>query len=422
MHSSLMEADLTAKRKSLRRHRCFATGLLLLAVAVFVLARASQENSFPIRLAASAAEAAMVGGLADWFAITALFRRPLGLPIPHTALIPLKKGDIGRSLGDFVKDNFLEPKLLVERLRRENRALQFACWLKTPTAANFVAERIVAALPALLETVEDRRLQAFLRELGNEALQRINLKATVDAVLNNLVLSGKHMELLDALLDQVRPALHRNRDTITAKVGEVTGRWIPQFVDRKLAARLVDALEKTIDALGRADDPDRMHLDRWIREVLRDLQKGPTYATVIEDMKDTLSTQPVFIRSLETLWGEIKSEILADLGSPNPQVARKSAEIVQTTGRLLERSAVMQQYLNAAIERVLSDYIAPWRLGIASFIAEQVASWDGRQVAHIIELQVGKDLQYVRVNGTVVGALIGILLFLSNELLPRLLN
>ncbi|HEX3969741.1 MAG TPA: DUF445 domain-containing protein [Stellaceae bacterium] len=414
------KSDLTEKRRSLRRHRAFATGLLLLAVAIFMAAREWPGAPFAARLLGAAAEAAMVGGLADWFAITALFRHPLGLPIPHTALIPAKKSDIGKSLGGFVRDNFLDPELLLERLRRENRARQLAGWLTGSRNADFIAERIVAAAPTVIETLDDQQVRIFLGKIARERLHHINFMGAVDAVLKHLVDSGKHLVLLDALLEQIKPALQRNRDTIAAKVGDFTGRWVPEFVDRRLAIRAIEAIEKSIDAVSTPGDPERLRLDRWMKDELTQLRTKPGYANAIEDLKQALSDQPALLGALETLWGEIKAEILADLNSASPKGRLIATELVQTTGRLLENSPAMQKHLNAAIETVLIDYITPWRLGIGNFIADRVASWDGRQVADIIELQVGKDLQYVRVNGTVVGALIGVVLFLLNELLPHL--
>lgn len=422
MRSSFLttKADLTEKRRSLRRHRAFATGLLLLAVAIFIAAREWPGAPFAARLLGAAAEAAMVGGLADWFAITALFRRPLGLPIPHTALIPAKKSDIGKSLGGFVRDNFLDPELLLERLRRENRAGQLAGWLTAPGNADFIAARIVAAAPMVIETLDDQQVRIFLGKIARERLHRINFMGAVDAILKHLVDSGQHLVLLDALLAQIKPSLHRNRDTVAAKVGDFTGRWVPEFVDRKLAIRVIEAVEKSIDAVGTPGDPERLRLDRWMKDELTQLRAKPSYASAIEDLKQALSNQPALLGALEGLWSEIKAEILADLNSPSPQGRLIATELVQTTGRLLASSPATQKHLNAAIETVLIDYITPWRLGIGNFIADRVASWDGRQVADIIELQVGKDLQYVRVNGTVVGALIGVVLFLLNELLPHL--
>jgi uncharacterized membrane-anchored protein YjiN (DUF445 family) len=263
-------------------------------------------------------------------------------------------------------------------------------------------------------------VQSFLGNIARERLHRINFMGAADAVLKHLVDSGKHLELFDALLDQIKPALHRNRDAIAAKVGEFTGRWIPEFVDRRLAIRLTEALVKSIDALSTPGDPERLRLERWMKDVLTQLRALPSYASTIENIKQVLANQPALIGALATLWGEIKAEILADLNAASPRARIIAVDLVQTTGRLLENSPAMQEHLNAAIETVLIDYITPWRLGIGNFIADRVASWDGREVAEIIELQVGKDLQYVRVNGTVVGALIGILLFLLNELLPHL--
>ena len=415
-------SDSAAKRRSLRRNRSFATGLLLLAIIVFIGARLWPENSFAVRLLGAAAEAAMVGGLADWFAITALFRRPFGLPIPHTGLIPLRKDDIGRALGNFVRDNFLDPELLLARLRRENRSLQLAQWLTAPGNADFVAERIVAALPTLIEAIDDRRVRRFLGVVARERLQQLNLRPTIDAVLTSFVGSGKHMELLDAMLDQIKPALHGNEALIAERIGDVTGRWVPQFVDRQISVKLVEALEQWMDALARPGDPDRLRFDRWVQNFLAELRARPSYQTGIDEMKQILTEHPVFLRSLGMIWDEIKAEMLRDLASPSSKLRPAIGELVRTIGRLLETSVPMQKYLNAAIESILIDYITPWRLGIGRFIAEQVAGWNGRQVAEIIELQVGKDLQYVRVNGTLVGAIIGILLFLLREGLPYVLR
>lgn len=409
-------------RRSLRRHRWFATCLLLLAVVVFIAARAWPHAPFLARMLGAAAEAAMVGGLADWFAITALFRRPLGLPIPHTALIPLRKADIGRSLGNFVRDNFLDPDLLLARWRRENRALRIAQWLQTPGNADAIAERIVAALPMLLDGIDDTEVQAFLGAIARERLYRINLRPSVDAMLNSLIGTSKHMEILDALLEQIKPSLHRNRGLITARIGDVTGRWVPQFVDRRLAGKLVEALEQALESVSQPGDPDRIRLDRWLQRVLADLRDRPSYSSAIDELKRILAEHPVFLRSLGSIWDEFKSEIRASSLSPSSKIGTMTAEVIQTTGKLLEESPAMQIYVNAAIEKILIAYITPWRIGIGNFIAEQVASWDGRQVSETIELQVGKDLQYVRVNGTVVGAMIGLILFLLDEALPHLFH
>lgn len=410
-----------AKRTALRRNKRLATGLLLVAVAVAVGTALWSDPSFAIRLINAAAEAAIVGGLADWFAVTALFRRPLGLPIPHTALIPARKDEIGRSIAAFVRDQFLDPPVLLERLRGENRALQLGELLTSDTAAAFIAERVAAVLPIVLRSVDDAAVRNFLRELVHDGLRRLDLAATMDAVLEALVREGKHMELADALIDIVEPSLEALGEVIAEKVGERTGRFFPSYFDRKIGDGIVDGVEKWLRAVRTPGSPERLRLDAWARARLAELRASPDYASLIERAQTAIITHPALLHALATIWDEIKRELHEDARSPAPRVGKIAGEIARTIGRLVQETPELQRLLNAAIEGVIVGYITPWRAQIADYIAGVVAGWDGDKVAEVIELQVGRDLQYVRINGTLVGALIGSVLFLMRAGLPSLL-
>lgn len=414
--------DLEARRTGLRRSKRRAAGLLVIAVLIFLGTRLVPDPSFAVRLAAAAAEAAIVGGLADWFAVTALFRRPLRLPIPHTALIPARKDEIGRSLAAFVRDQFLDPDLLIERLRRGNRAAQLAQWLGTPTAADFIADRVVAILPIILGCADDAQLRQFLRNAARGGLSRLDLVPTIDAVIETLVRAGKHLEIADALIEIVRPALAGLQEPIIARVGERTGRFFPAYFDRKIGEGVVAGVQKWLDAARTGGSDERQRLEAWMAAEIAAFRASPDYAALIRQAQGTVLSHPALAHSLGTIWDEIKRELTDDALSPSPRLRVVSAEVVRTLGRLLQETPAMQQYLNAAIERLLVDYIAPWRVEIGNYIADVVASWDGRQVADLIELQVGKDLQYIRINGTIVGALIGSGLFLLGAALPGLLG
>jgi uncharacterized membrane-anchored protein YjiN (DUF445 family) len=412
--------DWDAKRQALRKSRARATGLLVFAVAIFLGVRLVPEPGFALRLIGTAAEAAIIGGLADWFAVTALFRRPLGLPIPHTALIPARKDEIGRSFANFVRDQFLDPALLTERLRRSNRALQLARWLDTEQAANFAAQRAVDIVPILLKSANDADIRAFVGKLAQQGLSRIDLVRTVDTVIEDFVRAGKHMELVDTVVGVLRPALRHWKEPIIARVSERTGLFFPRYFDRKIGKSIVEGAQNWLRAVRTGGSDERRRLDSWLRGVIADLRKSPDYPRLLAEAQAALASNPALIHSLAATWDEIKRELLEDAQSPSPKLAATAAEMVRSAGRLLQQMPVMQDYLNAAIERTLVDYIAPWRIQIGNYIAEVVESWDGPKLAETIELQVGRDLQFIRINGTVVGALIGSMLFLIATAIAQL--
>lgn len=414
--------DVEAKRLILRRNRLIAGGLLVIAVAVFIGVRLFAQPSFAAELISAAAEAAIVGGLADWFAVTALFRKPLGLPIPHTALIPARKDDIGQSLGGFVRDQFLDPDLLIERLRRKNRALQLAQWVDTSGAANFIAERVVAIVPIVLTYANDGEIREFLGKVANAGLRRLNLAPTLDSVIDALIRAGKHMEIIDAIVEILRPSLQGMKEPIIERVGEQTGRFFPSYFDRKIGKGVVDGIEKWLDEVRTSGSDERVRLDVWIQQGIAEFRSSPDYQKLIEQAQTAIVNHPALVHSLGAIWDEIRRELMDDVIAPSPKIGAVSVDIVRTIGRLLREAPAIQQYLNAAIERTLVDYITPWRVEIGNYIAEVVASWDGPQVADAIELQVGKDLQYIRINGTLVGALIGSALFLIGAAMPELIK
>jgi uncharacterized membrane-anchored protein YjiN (DUF445 family) len=414
-------ADAEAKRKTLRWNKRLATGLLLAAVALALGTALLPDRPFAVQLVNAAAEAAIVGGLADWFAVTALFRRPIGLPIPHTALIPARKDEIGRSLAGFVRDQFLDPPVLIERLRAENRALQLGQLLASDAAVAFVGERVAAMIPILLSSADDASIRAFLRDVAQDGLRRLDLAATLDAVIETLVREGKHMELVDALIDVVEPSLEALGDVIAEKVGERTGRFFPSYFDRKIGDGIIAGVENWLRAVRTPEGSERRRLDAWIRSRIMELRASPEYAALMERAQAAVVTHPALLHALATIWDEIKRELAEDARSASPRAGKIVGEVARTVGRLLQEMPELQRILNAAIEGVVVGYIAPWRAEIADYIASVVAGWDGRKVAEVVELQVGRDLQYIRINGTLVGALIGSALFLMRAGLPNLL-
>jgi uncharacterized membrane-anchored protein YjiN (DUF445 family) len=298
---------------------CACHGLLLIAVAIFVGLRFVPNPGFFARLLNAAAEAAIVGGLADWFAITALFRRPLGLPIPHTALIPSRKDEIGRSLGNFVRDQFLEPALLTERLRRQNRALQIAQWLDTQEAADFFAERAVIFVPPLLQGLNDTEVRTFLARLAQSGLRRLDLVPMVDALLDDFVRAGRHLQVLDALAAVLRPSVRALKEPIIERVGERTGRYFPRYFDRKIGQGIVAGAESWLEAIATPGNEERSRLDVWLKQAIADFRGSPDYPKLLEEAQMAIASNPVVLEALSSIWDEIKREWLADTAKPRPK-------------------------------------------------------------------------------------------------------
>jgi uncharacterized membrane-anchored protein YjiN (DUF445 family) len=407
------------KYRALQRQRRIATALLLIAMAVFLVTQYLPPSTV-VRLFAAAAEAALVGGFADWFAVTALFRHPLGLPIPHTALIRTQKDRIGRSLGNFVRDRFLDPELVIERLRQENRAHQIALWLESEKAGQFAAERVLSLVPVLLKTADDEAVLRSLAALAHAALDRIDFAPLADAAIARVMGTGRHMELVDVAARIAGPALGSFEQTIIEKVGEQTGRFFPKYFDRKIGRAIVRGVKSWLLAIQIPDSEERQAIDQWVRKAVAKFRGSVNYPQLMNEARAAVLSNPAMQQMLSAVWQELKREIASDLQRDLPQIGAVAADVVRTAGRLLRENALLQDYVNTALERLVVDYIAPWREQISDFIAEVVAAWDAQTVSDLIELEVGRDLQFVRINGTVIGALIGMLLFVLSALVRGL--
>lgn len=403
---------MTAQKRALRRHRLLATGLLVAMGALFV-ATVRLEGLFGpwTGLVRAAAEAALIGGLADWFAVTALFRRPLGLPIPHTALVPRNKDRIGRRLGTFVTTNFLEPSLVHERMRALGLAGRAGGWLAQPDNARRASDRIAALVPALLRALDDADLREQVRRLLSTRLRAADIgplaARLVDAV------PGREVDrLIDRIVALAREALIRNESLIHARVAERNAWWMPRAVDRKVARGLVEGVHELLDELADPRHPTRLALRESVEAARVRLRDDPDQARRLNGIKNRLLRDPQVQALLGRLWDELRGALLAGAEQPESRFRHALAEGLQALGRRLQEDAALRQALDERAERAVGAVLVPWRAEIGAFIEDVVKRWDAASTAARIELEVGKDLQFIRINGTVVGALVGAALYL----------
>ena len=380
--------------------------------ALFVATMLAPRPGFWILLVRATAEAAVVGALADWFAVTAIFRKPLGLPIPHTAIVPKNKDRIGEGLAMFIEHNFLTPEIVKAKLRSIDLARLLADWLNGPATADAVALRLVRMMPHLLAASDAREFQEFIGESLTRRLAAIELAPLLGRAIAVLTENSFHERLLDRLLDHSRKFLEEHEEQLYVAAEAQRRRWwIPKAVNRQIAKAIVGGVKELISNVGEAGAPGRESLLRAIERLAVELETLPEYRTRLEDAKLRLLEDPQTKAWINAAWAEMAHELLAELASPTPQMRQTLATAIHSLGQRLLAEPTTRARVNWTIEAMATEVI-PWRAQLAQFIIEIVRQWDTKTFTERLELVVGRDLQYIRLTGTLVGGLVGCLLYL----------
>ncbi len=407
------EHNLTAEerqRLALRRNRLLATSLLVVAALIFFGTRFIPEPGFWILLLRAGAEAAVVGGLADWFAVTALFRHPLGLPIPRTAIIPKNKDRIGEGLGDFVERNFLAPEILAAKLRELEPGRRLGDWLATPGNARLLAEQIADTLPFAIHSLEDRELRDFVARSLGEQLRELDLAPLTGRVITLLATSGHYDTLFDRTLDAAQRFLAANAHRLYLMVEEHSRWWVPKAVDRRIAQKIVEGIEEVLSELRLPHSATRAEFRQAITSLAASLVASPERRRRFNETKDRILEHPSVQAWLATVWDDVRRIVLDDLAAPRSRTREALASALLSLGRTLAADRSMQARVDGTVEQIALAAV-PWRGQIALLIADVVRSWDTRTVVRRLELAMGSDLQYIRMNGTLVGACVGCALY-----------
>lgn len=401
-----------AEMRSLRWHRAVATGLLVAVAAIFVAVRLlGERDSFWFGLLEAGAEAALIGGLADWFAVTALFRHPLGLPIPHTALIPRNKDRIGRRLGRFVTANFLAPELVHERLRTLDVARRTGDWLAQPDNARRAARRIAAVVPHVLGATEDDRLRALLRKTLTAHLRAADLAPLLMQAAD--AVPQREIDIMvSRLIGVAREALNRNEGRIMDAVARRNAWWVPRRVDRRMARALIDGINDLLDDLLDPHTEARRDLDALLSDLGQKLRHDPDTAARLRLLKNRILRYPGVQAQFAQVWDRLKVLMVQEARTPDSRFQKALADSLQLLGRRLRDDSDLRRVVEERLEDVIGSVLVPWRQEIGAFIESVVHRWDARTMTDRLELEVGQDLQFIRINGTLVGALVGCLLYL----------
>lgn len=406
--------------RALRRMKAVALGALIFMAVVFVFAFAFQERIGWLSYVRAAAEGGMVGALADWFAVTALFRRPLGLPIPHTAIIPSRKDEIGRTLGEFVETNFLEGDVVRTKLASTHIAQRAGEWLReTPHAERVSAEGATIAT-AILNALSDDDVRDLITDLAREHLVSPEWGPPAGAWLEKIVEADAHHGAVDLAADSIERWLETNAESFTGLVSRRLPGWVP-----KLAHRLVDdtvyheAIKFVRAVQADPQHPARLAIDGYLERLADSLQNDPETRAKLENAKASLFDSPRVGALAAEAWNTAKNGLLAALADPESGLRRRAVEALEEVGERLTTDAALQHRVDTWVSDATVFLVDRYRHDIASIITDTVERWDPVETTEKIELMVGRDLQYIRLNGTFVGALAGLVIFtVAHALIP----
>jgi uncharacterized membrane-anchored protein YjiN (DUF445 family) len=409
--------------KRLVRMRRLANGMLLAIMGLFVFSHMwepdGQEWDMHWRFVRAFAEAAMVGGLADWFAVTAIFRHPLGLPIPHTAVIPKNQDRIAEAVGRFIADNFLKPELVAERVKDKDLSEALGKWLAEPTQSTALAGGLVSAVPALLDALDDETVAAFLREQAAEAAEGASVAPAFGSVLEALAEQGRHQAILDALLKQGYRLLESNQDMIRDRIRGRSG-WLMRFVsaDKKVADTVIDAVNDLLyEVASNSDHPVREQLNQMVAEFADDLRSDPELQARVGSWLQDAAKHPSVAGAVEAGWVEFKAALRRDCASPEGRLRAWMQNALTNLGAGLLREIHVREALNVRLRGLLVQLAARHGEDVARLVSETIRKWDSQTIVDKLEINVGRDLQYIRLNGTIIGGLVGLVLHAGAELL-----
>ncbi|MDR6865778.1 uncharacterized membrane-anchored protein YjiN (DUF445 family) [Microbacterium resistens] len=415
----LSDAD-RERLRALRRMKAVALAALVFMAVVFVLAFWLQGRLPWLSYVRAAAEGGMVGALADWFAVTALFRRPLGLPIPHTAIIPNRKDEIGRTLGEFVETNFLSAEVVRTRLGETALSLRLGEWLRQPAHAERVASEGATVAAAVLRALSDDDVRDLIADLAREHLVEPEWGTPAGAWLERIVDAEAHHGAVDLAVDSIATWLDGNAAVFTGLISRRLPSWVPRLAHRFVDETAYNEALRFVRAVqADPNHPARRAIDGYLARLAENLQHDPSTRARLENAKAALFDSPRVGALAAEAWNTAKNGLLTALADPESGLRRRAAQALADIGGRLATDQGLQRRVDGWATEAAVFLVDRYRHDIASIITNTVERWDPAETTEKIELMVGRDLQYIRLNGTVVGAIAGVLIFtIAHAIIP----
>lgn len=408
-----------AKLAALRRTRLIATSALVLCVAVFLAARALQPQFPALSFLAAFAEAAAIGGIADWYAVVALFRRPLGLPIPHTAIIPRNQERIADNLGAFIEANFLAPGPVRAKLKEVDFAALVADWLSDERRARGLSRFVARLVPQMLSAIEGSELRGFVAQRVVDQVGKVRLAPLAADLLSTFTAERRHQRILDELLKVFANLL--NDEAALAAIRDRIREELPTLAnffraDAYLLRKIVASAGLLMEEVK--DDPEhaiRREFDRFVLDFVGQLRTSPDYAERAEKLKQDLLARPELRNLAEDVWASFRSFAEQDAAAADSAIRRHLTGLFVEVGRHLASDPQVRADMNEGFVVALASFVENQKSGVSRFISDQVKAWDLGQLTTLIELNIGRDLQYIRFNGMLIGGTAGLVLHVGER-------
>lgn len=408
------------KAAQLRKHKALATGLFLLMAVVFVacVLLLKTRTDVWIGYVKAFAEAAMVGALADWFAVTALFHHPMGIPIPHTNLIENKKKSIGDNLGNFVVDNFLNAKTLRPYISKLQISSFVAAWLAKENNVNLLVAEVSKLLKRVVETADDTTITDFITKKSGELLNDIKLNELVAGGLAVVVERGDHERILNFIVNKVKQYVADNEELVKKKVKEESHFLIPGFVNNIIASKLTQGMGRYLEEIERKPNHQiRKDLNKQIDLFMEALRTSPKWEDELQSLKGQLLSGDKLKQYSTSIWKKLQAGIVNDLSSNDSALQQYFKKSVTELADNLQNDKDLRNRIDGWIRRNAYYYILRNTRQAGALISNTVGNWEGEELSNKLELEVGKDLQYIRINGTLVGGLVGLIIYTISQLL-----
>jgi uncharacterized membrane-anchored protein YjiN (DUF445 family) len=403
------------KRAGLRRMRAIALSLLALMTAIFVATSITSLDWAWIPYLRAFAEAAMVGACADWFAVVALFRHPLGLPIPHTAIVPNNKDRIGVALGRFITENFLNPREAHQHILRIDVVGAMTRWLNKPGNVDRLARQVAGQLAQIMRAVPAADLGDVFGHVARRSIESIPAAPLAAKALSVLWAGGAAQTAIERGIVLGESTLALNKPKIMEMVSEHSGRWVPQWIDRVIAEKVTAGLLETLRELRNPDHPWRLELAQAVQKFITELATDPQMHAMGERIKSDLLSNPLIAEQARALWIELERGVHSGLRERNETVAAAIAAGLGGLARWLEETPERRRRINRTLRLLALRAVLPRRAEIGAYVTQVVQNWDSATLVERLELQVGGDLQYIRINGTLVGGLVGLLIYTVSQ-------
>jgi len=411
--------DEATRQEQLDRMKRRATALLIGATVIFIVSRFFESRHPWLGIIRATTEAGMVGGLADWFAVTALFRHPMGIPIPHTAIVPARKDRVGRTLGAFVQKNFLTRDVIANRLRSLDVATKLGEWLASPENVRQIARHTASSLASAAQLVRDEDVESFIDRGVQERVHAMKAAPLLGRLLSVITADNRHQELLNEAIRLAATAVEDSRALIRLRVEEETPWWVPSAIDDKIYRKIVSAIERTLIEVR--DDPEhplRERFDGAIQDFIEKLNNSPAVAARIEALKEELLLSDAARRFSAGLWVRAKGALVRYAEKPEEVAPGTIERAINAFGDAVLTDPELLAKVDNFIVDVAMFLVERYQSEVSDLIAHTVASWDPEVTSKRVELAIGRDLQFIRINGTLVGGLAGMAIYLISKFMP----